>query len=62
MLNDVAFVSNFHFNLLLVSQLLEVYFDVCFKKGLSRVLDTKEILFVRLFHSDKIFKLIFPLF
>ena len=34
-LNDVALVSNLHFNLLLVSQLLEDGFEVRFKKGLS---------------------------
>jgi hypothetical protein len=38
-LKDVALVSNLHFNLLLVSQLLEDDYEVCFKKGLSRVLD-----------------------
>jgi transposase InsO family protein len=38
-LKDVALVSNLHFNLLLVSQLLEDDYEVRFKKGLSRVLD-----------------------
>jgi hypothetical protein len=38
-LKDVALVSNLHFNLLSVSQLLEDDFEVHFKKGLSRVLD-----------------------
>jgi hypothetical protein len=34
-LKDVALVSNLHFNLLLVSQLLEDDYEVRFKKGLS---------------------------
>jgi hypothetical protein len=38
-LKDVALVSNLHFNLLSVSQLLEDDYEVRFKKGLSRVLD-----------------------
>ena len=37
-LKDVALVSNLHFNLLLVSQLLQDGFEVHFKTGLSRVL------------------------
>jgi hypothetical protein len=39
-LKDVALVLNFHFNLLSVSQLLQDGFEVCFKTGLSRVLDS----------------------
>ena len=39
-LKDVALVSNLHFNLLSVSQLLGDDFQVCFKTGLSRVLDS----------------------
>jgi hypothetical protein len=38
-LKDVALVSNFHFNLISVSQLHEYGFEVCFKKCLSCVLD-----------------------
>jgi hypothetical protein len=38
-LKDVALVSNLHFNMLSVSQLLEDDYEVRFKKGLSRVLD-----------------------
>jgi hypothetical protein len=38
-LKDVALVSNLHFNLLSISQLLEDDYEVRFKKGLSRVLD-----------------------
>jgi hypothetical protein len=40
-LKDVALVSNFHFNFLSVSQLLEDDYEVCFKKGLSWVLDAR---------------------
>ena len=39
-LKDVVLVLNLHFNLLLVSQLLQDSFEVCFKTGLSRVLDS----------------------
>jgi hypothetical protein len=39
-LKDVALVSNSHFNLLSISQLLEDNYEPHFKKGLSRVLDT----------------------
>jgi hypothetical protein len=38
-LKDVALVSNLHFNLLSVSQLLENDCEVCFKKNLSQVRD-----------------------
>jgi hypothetical protein len=38
-------VSNLHFNLLPVSQLLEDDYEVHFKKGLSQVLDPHGILF-----------------
>jgi hypothetical protein len=37
-IKDVALVSNMHFNLLTVSQLLEDDYEVRFKKGLSQVL------------------------
>jgi hypothetical protein len=40
-LKDVALVSNLHFNLLSVSQLLQDGFEVRFKTGLSRVLDSQ---------------------
>jgi hypothetical protein len=39
-LKDVALVSNLHFNLLSVSQLLQDGFEVRFKTGLSRVLNS----------------------
>jgi hypothetical protein len=40
-LKDVALVSNLHFSLLYVSQLLEDDYEVCFKMGLSHVLGVK---------------------
>jgi hypothetical protein len=40
-LKNVALVSNVHFNLLSVSQLLEDDYEVSFKKGLSQVLDAR---------------------
>jgi hypothetical protein len=39
-LKEVAKVDNLHFNFLSVSQLLDDGFEVCFKKGCSRVLDS----------------------
>jgi hypothetical protein len=45
-LKDVALVSNLHFNLLSVSKLLEDDYEVCFKKGLSLVLDAMGVLFI----------------
>jgi hypothetical protein len=39
-LKDIALVSNLHFNLLSVSQLLRDGFEVRFKTGLSQVLDS----------------------
>jgi hypothetical protein len=45
---DAALVSNLHFNLLSVSQLLEDDYEVHFKKGLSRVLDARG----RVFSAD----------
>ena len=40
-LREVALVSNLGFNLLSVSQLLDEGFEVCFKEGCSRVLDSR---------------------
>ena len=57
-LKDVALVSNLHFNLLSVSQLLEDGFEVRFKNGLSRVLDSQGVLFVGLPPLDVSFELI----
>lgn len=59
-LKDVS-VSNLHFNLLSVSQLLEKDFKVHFKKGLS-VLDDKKDLIYRIPLLNKFFMLIFPTF
>ena len=39
-LKDVVLVSNLHFNLLYILQLLGDGFEVRFKTGLSRVLDS----------------------
>jgi hypothetical protein len=47
-LKDVALVSNLHFNLLSISELLEDDFEVCFKKGLSCILDDKGDLVYRI--------------
>jgi hypothetical protein len=40
-LKDIALVSNLHFNLLSVLQLLEDDFEVRFQKGCSQVLDAQ---------------------
>lgn len=48
-LNVVALVSNLHFNLLSVLQLLEDDLEVHFKKNSSRVLDRQEDLVCRIF-------------
>ena len=40
-LKDVALVSNLHFNLLSVSQLLDDGFEVRFKKRCSRILESR---------------------
>ena len=58
-LKDVALVSNLHFNLLSVLQLLQDGFEVHFKTSLSQFLILKEILFVRLSLLAVSFKLIF---
>ena len=42
-LKDVALVSNLHFNLVSVSQLLEDNYEVRFKPGCSRVLDLRGV-------------------
>jgi hypothetical protein len=47
-LKDIALVSNVHFSLFLVLQLLEDDFEVRFKKGLSCVLDDKGDLICRI--------------
>src|SRR6185503_4164162 len=47
-LREVALVSNLGFNLLSVSQLLDEGFEVCFKEGCSRVLDSSGDLVYRI--------------
>jgi hypothetical protein len=52
-LKDVALVLNLHSNLLSVSQLLEDDFELCFKKGLSHVLNGKRELICQFPHLDE---------
>jgi hypothetical protein len=54
-LKDVASVSNPHFNLLSVLQLLEDDYEVRFKKGLSRVLDARGDLICQISHFGRVF-------
>ncbi|XP_021305524.1 uncharacterized protein LOC110431140 [Sorghum bicolor] len=55
-LKDVALVSNLHFNLLLVSQLLQDGFEVRFKTGLSRVLDSQGNLVCQIVPFGRVFR------
>ena len=54
-LKDVALVSNLHFNLLSVSQLLEDDLQVHFKKSSSRVLNRQGDLVCRIFPFGQVF-------
>jgi hypothetical protein len=54
-LKDVSLVSNLHFNLLSVLQLLEDDYEVRFKKGLSWVLDAHEYLVCQISPSGQVF-------
>jgi hypothetical protein len=54
-LKDVALISNLHFNLLLVSQLLQDGFEVRFKIGLSRVLDSQGNLVCQIVPFGRVF-------
>ena len=54
-LREVALVSNLGFNLLSVSQLLDEGFEVRFKEGCSRVLDSRGDLVCRILPRDRIF-------
>src|SRR4026207_1609595 len=54
-LREVALVSNLGFNLLSVSQLLEDGFEVRFKEGGSRVLDSRGNLVCRIVPRDRVF-------
>ena len=51
-LREVALILNLGFNLLSVSQLLDEGFEVCFKEGCSRVLDSREELVCRIVRRD----------
>jgi hypothetical protein len=55
-LKDVALVSNLHFNLLYILQLLEDDYEVRFKKGLSRVLDAQRDLVCRISSFSRVFR------
>ena len=55
-LKDVALVLNLHFNLLLVSQLLQYGFEVRFKIGLSRVLDSQGSLLCQIVPFGRVFR------
>jgi hypothetical protein len=55
-LKDVALVSNLHFNLLSISQLLEDDYAVRFKNGLSWVLDAKGDLVCRISPFGRVFQ------
>ena len=54
-LREVALVSNLGFNLLSVSQLLDEGFEVRFKEGCSRVLDSRGDLVCRIVPRDRVF-------
>ena len=54
-LREVALVSNLGFNLLSVSQLLEDGFEVRFKEGCSRVLDSRGDPVCRIIPRDRVF-------
>jgi hypothetical protein len=55
-LKDVALVSNLHFNLLSVLQLLGDGFEVCFKIGLSQVLDAWRNLVCQIVPFGRVFQ------
>ena len=55
-LKDVALVSSLHFNLLSVSQLLQDGFEVRFKTGLSRVLDSQGHLVCQIIPFGRVFR------
>ena len=54
-LREVTLVSNLGFNLLSVSQLLDEGFEVRFKEGCSRVLDSRGDLVCRITPCDRVF-------
>ena len=54
-LGEVALVSNLGFNLLSISQLLNEGFEVRFKEGCSRVLDSRGDLVCQILPRDRVF-------
>ena len=54
-LREVALVSNLGFNLLSVSQFLDEGFEVRFKEGCSRVLDSRGDLICQILPRDWVF-------
>ena len=60
-LREVALVQGLGFNLLSVSQLLDEGNEVRFKKGCSRVLDSKEKLICKILPFGRIFRVDFSL-
>ena len=54
-LREVALVLNLGFNLHSVLQLLDEGFEVCFKEGCSRVLNSRGDLVCRILPRDRIF-------
>jgi hypothetical protein len=61
-LKDVVLVSNLHFNLLFVLQLLQDGFEVHFKTGLCRVLDSQENLVCQIISFSRVFRADFSYF
>jgi hypothetical protein len=55
-LKDIGLVLNLHFNLLSVSQLLQDGFEVFFKTGLSRVLDSQGNLVCQIVPFGRVFR------
>ena len=59
LLKRVALVESLGFNLLFVSQLLDDGFEVCFKKGSSRILDSRGDLVCMIIPEGKVFRVDF---
>jgi hypothetical protein len=55
-LRHVSFVKSLGYNLLSVSQLLDEGFEVCFKTGFSRVLDSRGDLVCKIVPEGQIFR------
>ena len=58
---DMALVTNLHFNLLSVSQILDEGLEVCFKKHASHILDSRGDLICNLLLYGRVFKADFSL-